>query len=496
MFWLKKILRKNKKNIILFVVFFIILLFFCFLLGTTIRKDDLSIPSLTEQRPAKEIKINNRDFIGQVYFNDQFYTEIFSDLIIPEIKKARSSIEVAMYSFNSEKLRDEIYLANKRGVKVTLILNKRKKKQHDIVFANLPQNIKRFDLGESTEEQIGLMHHKFVIIDRGKKNQKLITGSLNWTKLQEKFDPGCLLITPDQEIIESYGEEFERLKSGIGESQKLKIKNYRPWAKRINYRDCFVDLWWSPGIKSNSIKQEIIDLVNKAEKNIKIIIWQATDYNIAKAIIEKATKGIEVKIITEDFNIWYEDSMFPYIFREIQKAGLKNIEIVDDTWRTLDLKDEVPDPPNRAAFNSFIHRHTLIIDDQIVLFGTNNWSKGGTYRNDENIIITNNKNIVSSFIKSFAYHYNKLRKNTLSMKIQNNSLFVDLDDDYLGKKLIMVISENYDLNENPFICTKDKIIKNNHTFVIPLDCRNHNLNVFIYDANGDLVAGNLIIVNK
>jgi len=78
------------------------------------------------------------------------------------------------------------------------------------------------------------------------------------------------------------------------------------------------------------------------------------------------------------------------------------------------------------------------------------------------------------------------------MKIQNNSLFIDLDDGYLGKKLMMVIAENYDLNENPFICIEDKIIKNNNPFVIPVNCRNRNLNVFIYDENGDLVAGNLI----
>jgi len=487
MFWLKKELKRNKKNIILSIAILIILFVSCFLLGRIVRKDDLPIPGLTKRMPAKEIRVN-KNFEGHVYFNDQFYTKMFSDLIIPEIEKARKSIEVAMYSFNSEALRDEIYQANERGVEVTLIFNERKKEQHDIVFVDLPENIKRFDLGKDAEDQVGLMHHKFVVIDRGKKTQKLITGSLNWTNLQEKFDPGCLFVTADKEIIATYGEEIDRLKSGISESQKLRVENYRPWAKRINYQDSFVDLWLSPGVKSNSIKQEIIDLIDNAKKNIKIIIWQATDFDIAKAIIKKASEGAKVKIITEDFNIWQKPSIFPYLLQKTGKAGLKNIEIIDDTWRTIDLKNEIPDPTDGAAFNSFIHRHTLIIDDQVVLFGTNNWSKNGAYNNDENIIITNNKDIVSSFLKSFTYHYDKLRKNTLSARIKNNSLFINIDDSHIGKKLMMVVSENRDLNEDPFICADIKIMKDNTLFPISKNCQNHSLNVYIYDENGDLIA--------
>ena len=51
----------------------------------------------------------------------------------------------------------------------------------------------------------------------------------------------------------------------------------------------------------------------------------------------------------------------------------------------------------------------MIIDNQKIIFGTNNWSTWGFYKNDEDTILTNNKYLVTEFQKTFDYFYKTLK---------------------------------------------------------------------------------------
>jgi phosphatidylserine/phosphatidylglycerophosphate/cardiolipin synthase-like enzyme len=52
-----------------------------------------------------------------------------------------------------------------------------------------------------------LMHHKFVLID----NQKLLTGSYNWTRTGSDINNENVLITTKKSIVKAYKHEFKRL---------------------------------------------------------------------------------------------------------------------------------------------------------------------------------------------------------------------------------------------------------------------------------------------
>jgi len=49
----------------------------------------------------------------------------------------------------------------------------------------------------------------------------------------------------------------------------------------------------------------------------------------------------------------------------------------------------------------------MLLDNQIVIFGTNNWSAGGFYKNDESVMISSIPSLVSVFKNSFDYNYQK-----------------------------------------------------------------------------------------
>jgi len=513
--------RKYKKKIIKIIAYFICLAMILIFLSHKLTSLHLWGTKLPDYIPAQETAIN-RNMEGMVYFNNEFQRNQFLQTISQAIEEAEESIEIAMYSFNLETIRDKIYEADKKGIEITLILDIDKSEQHDAVFIDIPNGIQRIDAGKSTKESNPNMHHKFIIVDRNTSQQKLITGSLNWTTLQESFDPSFLFVTTDTDIIEAYGFEFDLLKQNINGTKKLRNKEYKPWLKNIIYNDCFLDVWFSPGFQSNTINQRIIDLIESAEENVEIIIWQATDKNISQAIVKKARKGLSIKIITEDFNFWEQNSIFPYLMSQKNKYHLDNLEIINDVWHTIDLKDKIPKEFGET-FNSFIHHHTLIVDGQIVVFGTNNWSNQAAFKNDEDIIITDNKNIVNEFRKTFAFHYQELRNKELSAQIigqnleiketpvvsriktsvvvketpvvggtRSSGISINKTSD-VDIKILVIPSKYRALKEKPYICLDQQINENENTFLLPEECLNVPLNIFIYDENNDLIANTLIM---
>ena len=116
-------------------------------------------------RPAQAIN-SSEPVVAAVDFSNEKDSGSLAQTVIKEIDGAQKTLEIAMYSFKSVPIREAIYRANLRGVKVTMILDWRKRGEHDIFFGGLPSGIKRLDRGSSS----ALMHHKFALIDRGTPN--------------------------------------------------------------------------------------------------------------------------------------------------------------------------------------------------------------------------------------------------------------------------------------------------------------------------------------
>jgi len=337
--------------------------------------------------------------------NPQMTSAEFSQLIIKEIDQAEKTLEIAMYSFKSSALKEAVYRAANRGVNVTLILDLRKSKIHDKIFTDLPSNIKRLDLGFDGFDQTALMHHKFAIIDRETLKEKLIFGSFNWTDLQAVYDRSFVLITGNHEIITSFGREFERLARGEGEKNKLNNKNYYPWDLSLKANGYSYEVWFGPGWSSNSFNNRIISLLQGAKNNIKIMIWDFTDTYLAEEILHQARAGIKITILADNFNFYSSSSVFQLLNKTKTEENLTNLEILNDHTLNTPLIATTSATIKEESLDPFLHHHILIIDDQKILFGTNNWSKGGAYSNDESVMVSNDPKILEKFLASFYYNY-------------------------------------------------------------------------------------------
>lgn len=398
---------KKKKKLFFLIIIIIALLFSLFFVANQWLRPLLNI-SAAPAKPAYIVK-TEEPVLTQIYFTNENAKVNSSQLIIDEINRAQKTIEIAMYSFKSNDIRDALYRANERGVKVTLILDYRKKAENNIFFLNMPTNIKRIDIG--TDNGAGgtaLMHHKFALIDRGEETGKLIFGSFNWTQIQEDYDRSFFLTSANRELIKSFGREFDRLASGEFSITKLANKNYSAWDLNLKAANYNYNVWFSPGRQNGNIDREILNLISAAKKDIKIMVWDFTDKSLASEIIYRAKQDVKITIIADSLNFYNKNSVFNYLLSEKERLNLNNLEILSNDV-SLQKNDQasttIDGTANDESINPFLHYHLIIIDQKKILFGTNNWSKGGAFFNDESAIETDDPNIINSFNESFNYNY-------------------------------------------------------------------------------------------
>ncbi|HNW19901.1 MAG TPA: phospholipase D-like domain-containing protein [bacterium] len=387
---LRKSVKKLKiTQLVQLIWLALFLIFIIFLVIWLKPQANLLFNPFVFSEPVQQI---NEPFSGQLYFNDQLGQNKLSQLVIAAIDSAQATIELAVYSFSDQDIKEAIYQAANRGVKVTIILDAGKSQFNNQLLSDLPENIRRIDI----KSKRGYMHHKFIIIDRGQSSGQLLFGSYNFTKLQDRYDPSFLLISPRPELVDSFGREIDRLANNNYGRKKILASDCL--AERFQYTNGFLEIWFGPQTRNRGLRNRMIDLIYGTKNSLKGMIWNFTDRDLAHAMLTVARRH-PVTMIIDDVN-WTGK----YSVNQIMTKSLFNkLEIITDHRRNQEVKDL----SGQDDLNSFLHHHALIIDDQTVVFGTNNWSSGGFFDNDESTIISNIDSLVQSFGQSFLFNYQK-----------------------------------------------------------------------------------------
>lgn len=138
-----------------------------------------------------------------------------TDAVVHELGNAKKEIFVQAYSFTSAPIAKALVDAHKRGVKVTVVLDKsqRSAKYSSADFVNnagIPTYI---------DTKHAIAHNKIMIID----GATLITGSFNFTKAaEEKNAENLLVIKGNAELVKNYLANFEE---HLAHSEKYEGRN-------------------------------------------------------------------------------------------------------------------------------------------------------------------------------------------------------------------------------------------------------------------------------
>ena len=122
------------------------------------------------------------------------------------LNESQKSIDVAMYYFTNRILAQALVKAKEREIKVRVYLDD---SQRDEKYSK-GRYLEGKGINVKYEDGVGLMHDKFCIID----DDKVITGSFNWTVSADLKNDENLLIIHSRKIALEYKKQFEKFWCG------------------------------------------------------------------------------------------------------------------------------------------------------------------------------------------------------------------------------------------------------------------------------------------
>ena len=144
-----------------------------------------------------------------------------------------------------------------------------------------------------------------------------------------------------------------------------------------------IELYFSPYDDPESI---IIKNIDNAKEFINIAMYTFTDREIAQAILKAKDRGVDIKIYLDRSQVNAKYSKSRYFINN----GIEGIRI--------------------SSNNYIMHNKFAVIDNEIVITGSYNWTASAGERNDENLLVIDDKNI----IKKYQNQFNNLWNNKYS----------------------------------------------------------------------------------
>ena len=126
-----------------------------------------------------------------------------TDAILSQLSQAKTEILLQAYSFTSKPIAQALIQAQKRGVRITAVLDKsnQRTKYSAATF------LKNVGIPVFIDDKHAIAHNKIMIID----NRVVITGSFNFTMAAENKNAENLVILDDlPDLTRSYQENFQK----------------------------------------------------------------------------------------------------------------------------------------------------------------------------------------------------------------------------------------------------------------------------------------------
>jgi phosphatidylserine/phosphatidylglycerophosphate/cardiolipin synthase-like enzyme len=277
------------------------------------------------------------------------------------IDQARLSVEVAVFDLNLWSIRDALLAAHRRGVDVRLVTesdNLDEPEVQELIEAGIPV------LGDRRE---GLMHHKFTVID----GLEVWTGSLNYTLGAAYDNDNNLIRIRSTRLAENYRVEFAEMfeRDDFGPGSRRDTPNPELTVEGVRIVSLF-----SP---DDGAADRIIEALSAAQESIFFMAYSFTSDPIAEALIERLGAGVQVQGVMET------DQARSNTGGEYQRLQDAGVEV---------YLDGNPD---------HMHHKVFIIDGQVVITGSYNFSASAETRNDENLLIVYDPQIAAAYLAEY-----------------------------------------------------------------------------------------------
>ena len=281
--------------------------------------------------------------------------------LVQAIDNTTLSIDLAMYSLSLENVASALIRAHHRGVRVRIVM------ESDNLGRTVPERLFAAGIPIKGDRRESLMHNKFMVLD----NTIVWTGSMNYTYSGVYQDNNALVRIDSEEMAANYTSEFEEMFSTDGIEAKEGRETPSP---HVRDDEVIMDVYFSP---DDHPQEALLDLIRNAKQTINLLAFAFTSDPLGEAIRQRATEGVLVYGVVDKIQagIGLGDESLPF-----RQAGL-DIRYSGQTGQ--------------------MHHKTIIIDHEIVVLGSYNFTNSAEESNDENLVIIKNPSVADSFMTEF-----------------------------------------------------------------------------------------------
>ncbi len=289
--------------------------------------------------------------------------------LVTAINQAQRTLDIAIYELDLEPVADAVLAARDRGVTVRLVTDSDTLAEDDALI-----RLEKEKIPIVPDQRSSIMHNKFVVVD----GRAVWTGSWNFTRNDTFRNNNNAIYIQSPELASNYTAEFEEMFSqkSFGPTS-LAITKFA----RLQIGDTLLETCFAPEDKCDEL---LISRINQAQQSIRFMAFSFTHADIGKAVRDRAKAGVTVQGVFETRGSETASSEF----------GQKKKDNLD-VWQ-----DGNP---------YTMHHKVFIIDEQMVVMGSFNFSTNAARSNDENMLIIHNPDIARQYLEEFNRVYNQAR---------------------------------------------------------------------------------------
>ena len=267
--------------------------------------------------------------------------------LVQFIESAQQRVHCALYDINLPSVQ-KVLLEKSKVIEVEVVTD--------------DANLKKFNHPFVKVDKGGLMHNKFCIID----GVKVSTGSMNPTDNDAHKNNNNLFLIDSVQLSHNYEDEFKELWNNTFKKGNVVLN------PAIKIDDVLVENYFCPEDHcADRVKEEL----KKARKSIFFMTFSFTHEGITDILLLKHLDNITIQGVTETRMV-SKDSNYDLL-------RYQNISVLKDGNKNT------------------MHHKVFIIDNETVVTGSFNPTRGGDEKNDENLLIIHDLSIAQRFSVEF-----------------------------------------------------------------------------------------------
>ncbi|MGB5917155.1 MAG: phospholipase D-like domain-containing protein [Phormidesmis sp.] len=364
----------------------------------------------------------------QVFFNQSeanVYTEPYREitrygdnleqLVIDAIAQATTTVDLAVQELNLPLIAEALVVAQRRGVQVRVILENDYADATEVEALQILANgqIAQIDDTADGSAGSGLMHHKFMVVDR----QQVVTGSANFTYsgihgdadvLESRGNANVLLKMESDAISQLFTQEFNRMwGDGPGGSldSQFGLQKAPFVAQSVALPNSTLTLQFSPLSATQPWLQSgnglIARVLSQSARSIDLALFVFSDQLIANQLERQSETGTKVRALIDPGFVYRDYSEALDMLGVAIPNQRCQMEAGNRPWARPIQSVGMPKLPAGDK----LHHKFAVVDDATVIVGSQNWSHAANSNNDETRLVIQNKTVAAHFSREFDRLY-------------------------------------------------------------------------------------------